>query len=94
MKARFQDEFLEFSVTNQMEELHGSHVFGSCMEEVESMLGDFSQKGEFAFGSFWGRQGLKASTCVAKQGFDISLVQFELVEILDSCRYHIDLAKC
>lgn len=62
--------------------------------EVESMLGDFSQKGEFAFGSFWGRQGLKASTCVAKQGFDISLVQFELVEILDSCRYHIDLAKC
>ncbi|KAG8639055.1 hypothetical protein MANES_14G095101v8 [Manihot esculenta] len=29
VKARFQDEFLEFSVTNQMEELHGSHVFGS-----------------------------------------------------------------
>lgn len=87
MKARFQDEFLEFSVTNQMEELHGSHVFGSCMEEVESMLGDFSQKGEFAFGSFWGRQGLGGSSiCVGKQEVDISLVQFELVEIVDSFR--------
>ncbi|MCD7470576.1 hypothetical protein HAX54_010545 [Datura stramonium] len=25
-----------------------------CMEEVEKVLEEFSQKGEFAFGSFWG----------------------------------------
>ncbi|KAJ9163424.1 hypothetical protein P3X46_023092 [Hevea brasiliensis] len=90
VKSRFQDEFVEFhegSIAIQIEELHRGYGFESCIEEVERVLGDFSQKGEFAFGSFWGRQGLGASsTCVAKQEVDLSLVQFEIVEIDNSFR--------
>ncbi|KAJ9140657.1 hypothetical protein P3X46_031276 [Hevea brasiliensis] len=58
VKVRFQDDSVEFhegSIKIQIEELNGSHGLGSCMEEVERVIGDFSQKGEFAFGSFWGR---------------------------------------
>lgn len=80
-------EIHEGSMRIQIEELQGGHGFGDCMREVERVLDDFSQKGEFAFGSFWGRQGLGGSSiCVGKQEVDISLVQFELVEIVNSFR--------
>lgn len=29
---------------------------GCCMEEVEKVLEELSSKGEFGFGSFWGRR--------------------------------------
>ncbi|KAL8518343.1 hypothetical protein ACS0TY_009642 [Phlomoides rotata] len=28
--------------------------FGCCMDEIEGIFNDFSSRGEFAFGSFWG----------------------------------------
>ncbi|RVW45421.1 uncharacterized protein LOC104879359 [Vitis vinifera] len=31
----------------------GSQGCGCCMEEVERVLEEYSQRGEFAFGSFW-----------------------------------------
>ncbi|RZB60375.1 hypothetical protein D0Y65_043239 [Glycine soja] len=33
------------------------HNCGGCMDEVEKVMEEFYQKGEFAFGSFWGRKG-------------------------------------
>lgn len=35
--------------------------FGYCMDEVERVLEEFSQKGEFAFGSFWGGDDVSKS---------------------------------
>ncbi|KAK8657652.1 hypothetical protein V6N13_035881 [Hibiscus sabdariffa] len=31
------------------------YEFGYCLQEVEKVLEELSRKGEFAFGSFWGR---------------------------------------
>ncbi|KAF7827885.1 hypothetical protein G2W53_019049 [Senna tora] len=31
---------------------------GDCMEEVERAMMEFYRKGEFAFGSFWGREAI------------------------------------
>ncbi|KAL4383122.1 hypothetical protein GQ457_15G005580 [Hibiscus cannabinus] len=31
------------------------YEFGYCLQEVENVLEELSRKGEFAFGSFWGR---------------------------------------
>lgn len=60
------------------------HSFdGCCLEEVERVLWGFSQKGEFAFGSFWGRE--EGSTCVvAKQGLDNDVIHYHLIEIVGS----------
>ncbi|XP_048136009.1 uncharacterized protein LOC115727458 [Rhodamnia argentea] len=59
---------------------------GRCMEEVEKVLEEMSQKGVFGFGSFWGGEnGGSFSGCVCDhQGFDSSVVQFHLIEIVDS----------
>nr|POF27037.1 proline-rich receptor-like protein kinase perk10 [Quercus suber] len=66
----------------------GDYGCGSCMQEVEKVLEEFSQKGEFAFGSFWGgnRSGT-ISTCVAKHEFDNSIVQFQIIEMVGSLSY-------
>ncbi|XP_065852189.1 uncharacterized protein [Euphorbia lathyris] len=53
---------------------------GNCMEEVERILEELSEKGEFSFGSFWGRNS--SSTCI--DHLDSSVVQFELVEFVHS----------
>lgn len=91
IRGRFQDEFMKFheeSIRIQVEELHGGHGCGNCMEEVEWVLEELSQKGEFAFGSFWGREGSSSSAIsVTKQEFDSSVAQFELVEIVGPSKY-------
>ncbi|KAF2321418.1 hypothetical protein GH714_041011 [Hevea brasiliensis] len=96
VKSRFQDEFVEFhegSITIQIEELHRGYGFESCMEEVERVLGDFSQKGEFAFGSFWAMMATLQSDQLKQlkdifMRFDMdsdgSLTQLELAALLRS----------
>ncbi|EEF47627.1 conserved hypothetical protein [Ricinus communis] len=74
-------EFHERGKRIQVEGFHESHGRGSCMKDIEGVLEELSQRGEFAFGSFWGREG---SEGVDKQELDLSLVQFELVEIVSS----------
>ncbi|KAF5745316.1 hypothetical protein HS088_TW07G00900 [Tripterygium wilfordii] len=87
--SQFQDEFLEIhggSMRIQADEI-GSHCCGCCIEEVERVLYELSQKGEFSFGSFWGREGsgsCSSSNVVSTKQFDISSAQFELVEIVSS----------
>lgn len=59
-----------------------------CMPEVEKVLEEFSQKGEFSFGSFWGRnRSGTISTCGAKHEFDNSIVQFQKIEMVGSFSY-------
>ncbi|XP_041014200.1 uncharacterized protein LOC121257305 [Juglans microcarpa x Juglans regia] len=69
----------------------GDHGCGSCMEEVEKVLEEMSQKGEFAFGSFWGRKGSSGSlsTCVAKHEFDDRIVQYQIIEMIESFSYYL-----
>ncbi|KMT08409.1 hypothetical protein BVRB_6g140860 [Beta vulgaris subsp. vulgaris] len=58
------DEFIELdsgkSMSMKILELEGMavkelHNWGSCTDEVDKVLGELSLKGEFAFGSFWGK---------------------------------------
>ncbi|XP_010044313.2 uncharacterized protein LOC104433322 [Eucalyptus grandis] len=68
---------------------------GRCMEEVEKALQEMSQKGVFGFGSFWGREsGGSFSGCVCDhQGFDSSVVQLHLIEIVGSAATNIRGSK-
>ncbi|KAK3222683.1 hypothetical protein Dsin_009708 [Dipteronia sinensis] len=81
-KSRYREELMEFhgGGCGRIELLKGGE--DGCMEEVERVLEEFSQKGEFAFGSFWGREGEGPS-----EEFDFSVVQFEFVEIISSLSY-------
>lgn len=52
--------------------------------EVEKVLEDLSQNGEFAFGSFWGREESSSlSPDIAEQEFD-NIVHCQLIEIINS----------
>ncbi|KAF8042033.1 hypothetical protein BT93_A0588 [Corymbia citriodora subsp. variegata] len=68
---------------------------GPCMEEVEKVLEEMSQKGVFGFGSFWGGEsGGSFSGCVCDhQGFDSSVLQFHLIEIVGSVPTNIRGSK-
>ncbi|XP_010320791.1 uncharacterized protein [Solanum lycopersicum] len=61
-----------------------------CMEEVEKVLEEFSQKGEFAFGSFWGgdeEDVLKTdriTTCIHKQTVDYDVFHTHLIQVFGS----------
>lgn len=93
VRGRFQDsfdKFLEGSIEIQVDDFHGGHDCESCIEEVEEVLEGFSQKGGFAFGSFWGRVGSGTSPAciVAVQEFDFSVAQFEVVETISTSSRH------
>ncbi|KAH7516618.1 uncharacterized protein LOC107429568 [Ziziphus jujuba] len=67
--------------------IEGEEHCGCCMEEVEKVLEELSLKGEFAFGSFWGRgeSGLIFPTPLDKHEFDYdSFVQYNLIDMLGS----------
>lgn len=61
------------------------HSWGCCMEEVEKVLEELSLKGEFAFGSFWGREESRLifPTPLDEHQFDYdSFVHCHLIEML------------
>ncbi|XP_015076492.1 uncharacterized protein LOC107020580 [Solanum pennellii] len=61
-----------------------------CMEEVEKVLEEFSQKGEFAFGSFWGGDEEdviktdRITTCIHKQTVDYDVFHTHLIQVFGS----------
>lgn len=83
LKVRYRNKSWEFHVQDDYSgscssvQLEG---FSSCMQEVERVLEEFSQRGEFAFGSFWGRDNSRSSS--TQQEFDQGVVQFEVVEVV------------
>lgn len=83
LKVRYQNKSWEFRVQGDHSgSCSGVQLEGlsSCMQEVEKALEEFSQRGEFAFGSFWGRDNSRSPS--APQEFDQSVVQFEVVEVV------------
>ncbi|GAV73278.1 hypothetical protein CFOL_v3_16764, partial [Cephalotus follicularis] len=81
-KGRFQEEFVEFHGEEEEFSIEGNGC--GCLEEVEMVLKEFSQKGEFAFGSFWGMERTEDSSTsvVAKHDVDFSVVQYEFIEMI------------
>ncbi|XP_031400900.1 uncharacterized protein LOC116210907 [Punica granatum] len=55
-----------------------------CMKEVEKVLGELVERGEFAFGSFWGRGSCRQQIGSSQsQGFDFTnVVHFHLIEVV------------
>ncbi|KAM3328281.1 hypothetical protein P3S68_032973 [Capsicum galapagoense] len=65
-----------------------------CMEEVEKVLEEFSQKGEFAFGSFWGGDEEEVleteriiTTCIHKQTVDYDVFHTHLIQVFGSFNF-------
>ncbi|XP_022928895.1 uncharacterized protein LOC111435666 [Cucurbita moschata] len=56
-----------------------------CMEEIERVMQDLHEKGEFGFGSFWGRKGNSVSgSCRDEEPFDPTDVQYQLIQVIPS----------
>lgn len=60
------------------------------MEEVEKVLEEFSQRGEFAFGSFWGGdeeevlETERITTCIHRQTVDYDVFHTHLIQVFGS----------
>lgn len=84
--GKYKDGFFVGSLGIQVDQrlgMDGGHHHG-CMEEVEKVLEELSQKGEFAFGSFWGRKGSGSfSSCE----FDDINVEYQIIEMIGSFSY-------
>lgn len=76
--SEFQEDGLETV------EFHGC---GDCMEEVEKVMEELLHDGEFAFGSFWGREESESLTNnVTRQEFHCHVVQCGLIEMASYIR--------
>lgn len=84
------NEFPEFSEGSMRIQLEGFFMdegdgFRYCMEEVENVLGELSEKGEFAFGSFWGRNGSDTETAATHSAnfcYESNVLQYHLIEMV------------
>ncbi|KAJ1404941.1 putative transmembrane protein [Sesbania bispinosa] len=60
------------------------HNCGCCMEEVEKVMEEFYEKGEFAFGN-WGRKGSwGVPTIVNDHNDDDNFVRYQIIDMVDS----------
>ncbi|XP_061354084.1 uncharacterized protein LOC133298762 [Gastrolobium bilobum] len=59
------------------------HNCGCCMDEVEKVMQEFYKKGEFAFGSFWGRKGWGVPSIVNDHNDD-SFVRYKIINLVGS----------
>ncbi|XP_047159043.1 uncharacterized protein LOC124829559 [Vigna umbellata] len=61
---------------------------GGCMDEVEKMMEELYQKGEFGFGSFWGREEPCGFAVPTKIHNDPNLVRYQVVDLLIKTNVH------
>ncbi|KAK7360738.1 hypothetical protein VNO77_02747 [Canavalia gladiata] len=65
----------------------GNHS-GCCMDEVEKVMEEFYQKGEFAFGSFWGKKvPWGVPTIVNDRNNDVNFVPYQIIDFVGSLSY-------
>ncbi|GLT73128.1 hypothetical protein SLA2020_450060 [Shorea laevis] len=89
---RFQEEFVELhrrSISIQIIEafpVEGVQGYQCCMEEVQKVFDELSLRGEFAFGSFWRREGSSGSSVQEIDIDSINFVHYELIELDSSCK--------
>lgn len=57
---------------------------GCCMEEIEKVMEDLHEKGEFGFGSFWGKGNSISSSCRDEEQFYPTNVQYQLIQVIPS----------
>lgn len=65
-----------------------SFPFGACMSEIESVLDDFSRRGEF--GSFWGAEVSSSTSfrsCFKDDQLDYGVVGYRLMELFGDADY-------
>ncbi|KAK7346146.1 hypothetical protein VNO80_20661 [Phaseolus coccineus] len=60
--------------------------WGGCMDEVEKMMEEFYEKGEFGFGSFWGREGTCGCGVPATVNHhnDENFVRYQIIDLVGS----------
>ncbi|XP_038874336.1 uncharacterized protein LOC120067034 [Benincasa hispida] len=56
----------------------------SCMEEIEKVMQDLHEKGEFGFGSFWGHGNSISGSCRDEQQYSPTNVQYQLIQVIPS----------
>ncbi|XP_020229996.1 uncharacterized protein LOC109810834 [Cajanus cajan] len=56
----------------------------SCMDEVEKVMEEFYEKGEFAFGSFWGRKGPWGVPTNVDHYDHVNFVQYQIIDLVGS----------
>lgn len=54
-----------------------------CMEEIEKVMQDLHEKGEFGFGSFWGNGNTRSGSC-RDELFSPTNVQYQLIQVIPS----------
>lgn len=64
--------------------IEGDDGFGlrSCMEEIEKVMEDLHEKGEFGFGSFWGKGTSISGSCRDEEEFNDTIVHYQLVQVI------------
>lgn len=60
------------------------HNCGCCMVEVEKVMEELCEKGEFGFGSFWGRKRPWGVTKVVNDHNDASFVRYQIIDLVGS----------
>ncbi|KEH20219.1 hypothetical protein MtrunA17_Chr8g0368671 [Medicago truncatula] len=57
------------------------HNCGCCMVEVEKVMEELCEKGEFGFGSFWGRKEPWGFPQVVNDHYDDSFVRYQIIDL-------------
>ncbi|KAL3631296.1 hypothetical protein CASFOL_024280 [Castilleja foliolosa] len=61
-----------------------------CMDEIERVLGDYSGRGEFAFGSFWGAEVSSSrsfQSCCKEDVIDYDDVRYRLMDLFGNVKF-------
>ncbi|CAJ1941944.1 unnamed protein product [Sphenostylis stenocarpa] len=65
--------------------------FSGCMDEVEKVMEEFYEKGEFGFGNFWGREGACGCgvppTIINEHHIDANFVRYQILDLVGSLNY-------
>ncbi|PRQ40476.1 hypothetical protein RchiOBHm_Chr4g0436431 [Rosa chinensis] len=75
------------SIRESMRSVEDIHSCRSCIEEVDKVLEELYQRGEFGFGSFWGggELGFSPTHHLGEDDrFDPSFVRYQLIEMIES----------
>ncbi|TKY58522.1 hypothetical protein E2542_SST15585 [Spatholobus suberectus] len=85
--VRIHEQSIRIQAEMQLTDDEG-HKCGGCMDEVEKVMEEFYQKGEFAFGSFWGRKGRPWGVpTIVNDHNDINFEGYQIIDLVGSLSY-------
>lgn len=59
----------------------GVHNCGGCIVEVEKVMEELCEKGEFGFGSFWSRKETWGAARIVNDQIDVSSLRCQIVDL-------------